>query len=385
MEPALSRIIDSAGLAHGKSMQSYLTMMAVRLLEMRRILKPTGSIYLHCDPTASHYIKSLMDSIFGHDKFRSEIIWRRMNPTGRGSRGLANNADYLLYYVNGNGFIWNQPYIPHSSKYIDKFYRHVDSDGRRYTLGDLKGNGERTGNSGKHWRGIDPSKTGSHWAIPNLVLSEDAKSMSSQGKLDYLDHIGRIYWPPSGGMPRYKRYLDEMRGTALDTIWDDIRNLQSHSKERVGYPTQKPLALLERIIKASSNENDVVFDPFCGCATALVAAEALDRQWIGIDLSRLAVKLVLSRLQKASDEGALLNSGRLPDIHHRTDIPKRTDVGNLPPYKTHRHTLYGKQEGLCAGCQHHFPFRNFTADHIVPRSKGGDGSPGKSPTTVQRL
>ncbi len=182
---------------------------------------------------------------------------------------------------------------------------------------------------------------------------------------------GLIVQSKSGSVPSLKRYLDGSKGTPIDTIWDDIKPIQAQSKERIGYPTQKPLALLDRIIKASSNEDDVVFDPFCGCATALVAAEMHGRQWIGIDLSSLAVKLVLSRLQKAADVGALLHSGKLPDVHHRTDIPQRTDVGKLPPYKTHRHTLYGKQEGLCAGCQHHFPFRNFTVDHIVPQSKGG--------------
>ena len=176
---------------------------------------------------------------------------------------------------------------------------------------------------------------------------------------------GLIVQTKAGGTPQLKRYLDESNGTQVDTVWDDIPAINSQAKERVGYPTQKPLALLERIIKASSNERDVVFDPFCGCATALVAAEKLNRQGVGIDLSSLAVKLVLSRLQKAADEGALLDSGRLPEIHHRTD------VGKLPPYKTHRHTLYGKQEGNCAGCKHHFPFRNLTVDHIVPQSKGG--------------
>ena len=182
---------------------------------------------------------------------------------------------------------------------------------------------------------------------------------------------GLIIQPQPGSVPRLKRYLDESKGIQVDTVWDDIPAINSQAKERVGYPTQKPLALLERIIKASSNEGDVVLDPFCGCATALVAAETLNRQWIGIDLSSLAVKLVLSRLQKAADGGALLDSGRLPEVHHRTDIPKRTDVGQLPPYKTHRHTLYGKQEGHCSGCGHHIPFRNLTVDHITPRSKGG--------------
>lgn len=151
----------------------------------------------------------------------------------------------------------------------------------------------------------------------------------------------------------------------------DTDRIHQAAQERVGYPTQKPLALLQRIVKASSNEGDVVCDPFCGCATALVAAETLGRQWAGTDLSGLAVNLVLSRLQQAAAAGALLASGRLPDVRHRTDMPQRTDVGELPPYKTHRHTLCGKQEGNCAGCGMHFPFRNLTVDHIVPRSRGG--------------
>lgn len=164
-------------------------------------------------------------------------------------------------------------------------------------------------------------------------------------------------------MPRLKRYLDSTKGTAAEDIFVDIGRLEANSKERVGYPTQKPLALLERIIKASSNEDDIVLDPFCGCATACVAADRLDRQWAGIDLSPLAAKLVRQRIQA---EGPLLY-----DLTHREDIPKRTDVGKLPPYKTHKHTLFGKQEGVCNGCRITFPFQNFTIDHVVPQSKGG--------------
>ena len=189
-------------------------------------------------------------------------------------------------------------------------------------------------------------------------------------RLSALESAGLIHWR-STGTPRLKRYLSASKGEAVSDLIVDIQNVNNRSKEYVSYPTQKPLALLERIIKASSNEGDVVLDPFCGCATALVSAEKLNRQWIGIDLSALAVKLVLSRLQQAADDGALLHGGKLPEVHHRTDIPQRTDVDKLPPYKTHRHTLYGKQEGLCAGCLHHFPFRNLTVDHIVPQSKGG--------------
>ena len=292
--PAVYAVIDAAGIAHGKGMKSYLIMMAVRLLEMRRLLKPTGSLYLHCDPTASHYLKMLLDGVFGPGNFRSEITWRRINSTGRGSKRFANNGDNLLYYVRGGErFSWNQQYKPHDPAYVKRFYRHVEAEtGRIYRLGDLKGAGTRSGPSGALWRGIDPTATGSHWAVPNSPLPIKAKLFSTQEKLDLLDKAGLIYWPPKGKIPSYKRYLDEMPGTAIDTIWDDIKPIQSQAKERVGYPTQKPLALLDRIIKASSNEGDIVLDPFAGCATACVSAETLGRQWVGIDLSALAATLV---------------------------------------------------------------------------------------------
>ena len=271
---------------------AYLSYMAQRLLIMYRILKPTGSVYLHCDPTASHYIKALMDAIFGHTNFRSDITWRRINPTGRGSKRYANNADNILYYVKGKTFTWNQPHTPHDPAYVDKMYRHRDSAGRLYRLDNLKGAGLRNGDSGQPWRGVDPSDTGSHWAVPNAALPESAKSLSTQEKLDCLDDIGRIYWPPTGKVPSYKRYLDEMPGTPVDTIWDDIKSIGSNAKERMGYATQKPVALMDRIIKASSNPGDVVLDPFCGCATTLEAAHSLGREWIGIDIAIHATKRV---------------------------------------------------------------------------------------------
>ena len=272
---------------------AYLSYMAQRLLIMSRILKPTGSLYFHCDPTVSHYVKPLLDAIFGHQNFRSDITWRRINSTGRGIRRYANNADSILYYATGESFIWHPQFKPHDDAYRDKMYRHIDSKtGRRYRLDNLNGAGLRQGSSGQPWRGVDPSDTGSHWAVPGAVLPESAKGLSTQEKLDLLEKMGRIYWPPTGKMPSYKRYLDEMSGTPIDTIWDDVNSIGSNAKERMGYATQKPLSLLERIIKASSNPGDVVLDPFCGCATTLEAAHRLDRKWIGIDIAIHAVKRV---------------------------------------------------------------------------------------------
>jgi len=198
-------------------------------------------------------------------------------------------------------------------------------------------------------RGMIAPPPGRHWMYDDAGI---AKLMENN----------RIYWTKNG-IPRLKVYLDEHPGLPAQDVWSDILPLRSWHKERVGYPTQKPLALLDRIIKASSNEDDMVLDPFCGCATACVAADRLHRQWAGIDLSPLAAKLVRQRIQA---EGPLLY-----DLIHRTDIPKRTDVGKLPPYKTHKHTLFGQQEGLCNGCRIAIPFQNFTIDHRTPKSKGG--------------
>ena len=175
---------------------------------------------------------------------------------------------------------------------------------------------------------------------------------------------GIVVQTKPGAVPRQKRYLDEQKGAPLGSVWSDIKPVQSQAIERTGYPTQKPVKLLDRIIEASSNEGDIVFDPFCGCATTLVAADRLERQWAGIDLSPLAVKLVNERISE--DRGALWGGANVVD-----SLPKRTDLGELPNYRTHRHRLYGEQEGVCLGCDTHFPFKVMEVDHILPKSRGG--------------
>ena len=352
--PALYAIIDAAREAHGRGMQSYLIMMGVRLLEMQRLLKPTGSIYLHCDPTASHYLKLLMDAVFGLGNFRTEIVWKRSSAHSDTKQGRLQHGrihDVLLFYTKSEEWTWNPVYTKYDRDYVDKFYKHVEPEtGRRYTLGDIAGpGGSAKGNPKYEVMGVTR-----YWRY-------------SQEKMQELIDDGRIVQVKPGAVPRYKRYLDEMPGVSLQDIWNDINNLSTQSKERVGYPTQKPLALLDRIIRASSNEGDMVLDPFCGCATACVAADRLDRQWVGIDLSPLAAKLVHRRIRS---EGPLLY-----DLVHRTDIPKRTDIGKVPHYRTQKHTLFGLQEGVCNGCRIVFPFRNFTVDHIIPRSRGGTDHP----------
>ncbi len=350
--PALYRVIDAAREAHGKGMQSYLIMMAVRLLEMKRLLKPTGSVYLHCDPTASHYLKLVMDAVFGVRNYRNEISWRRTTTKGDYRQGATNwprvRDTILCYSKDASRSSYSQQFVPYADEYIKRSYRHIENEtGRRYRLDNLAAPGGGT-------RG-HPQYT---------FLGVTRFWRYNEAKMQALLEAGRIVQTAPSRVPAYKRYLDEMPGVALGDSWEDISPVQGQARERVGYPTQKPLALLERIINASSNEGDIVLDPFCGCATALVAAEKLEREWVGIDISSKARDLVKVRMGK---ELGLFSLGTV----YRDDVPMRTDLGELPHYRTHKHTLFGKQEGHCAGCRHDFPFRNFTVDHIVSQSKGG--------------
>ena len=372
--PALYSILNAAGIAHGKGMKSYLIMMGIRLLEMQRVLKPTGSIYLHCDPTASHYLKMLMDAMFGSGLFQTEINWQRTSAHSD-SRTFGNVSDRLLFYsaTSINADVVRTPLDP---AYVKSHYRYTDERGR-YQDDNLTGpsHGSPPGSPGTQpWREYDPMAINRIWSVPRTgryatwidhnIIPGYLSIESISGRLDALEKANLLIHTERGFVPRLKRYVHASIGQVPSNNWTDISPINSQAKERTGYPTQKPLALLERIIKASSNEGDVVLDPFCGCATALVVADRLDRQWVGIDLSPMAATLVLRRLR--ADRGPLFD-----DVLHRTDIPRRTDLGELPSYRTHKHVLYGKQEGICAGCQVLFHYRNFTIDHIIPRRRGG--------------
>ena len=289
-QPGLYDLLQATRTVHGDSMMSYLIYMAIRVMEMRRLLKPTGSIYLHCDPTASHYLKLLMDAVFGSNCFRNEIVWW-YGGGGASKRRWGRKHDVLIFYANGARWTFNVDAVREPHK----------------------------------WTNGQPRADGSQRSLEKGKLPDD------------VFHLHSV-------MP-----------------W---------AKERTGYPTQKPLALLHRIIDASSNRGDVVLDPFCGCATALVAAEQRERQWVGIDISRKAVDLVRARLDADYGEvGALA-------AHHvtaREDVPRRTDLGRVLRYNdtSNKRHLYGAQGGYCNGCEAHFELRNFHVDHIVPRAKGG--------------
>ncbi len=263
-------------------MLAYLTYMAERLEQIHRLLKPTGSIYLHCDPTASHYLKAILDAIFGIKGFRAEITWQRTsshNDGAQGRREYGHICDVILFYSRGTKWSWNRQYMSYDQQYIDQFYRHVEKGtGRRYRLGDLTGpGGAAKGNPEYEVMGVTR-----YWRY-------------SRERMQQLIDEGRIVQTAPGRVPAYKRYLDEMPGKPLQDLWADIKPIGAQAKERLGYPTQKPLALLERIIKASSNEGDLVLDPFCGCGTAIEAAQRLGRQWVGIDISSFAINLIKER------------------------------------------------------------------------------------------
>ncbi|MCY4050800.1 MAG: DNA methyltransferase [Gammaproteobacteria bacterium] len=282
---------------------AYLAYMAIRLIECHRILKKKGSIYLHCDPTMSHYLKSLMDCIFGEKNFRNEIIWQRQSGHSDGAQ-FGRVVDSIFFY--GESINHDSVRVPLSDEQASK-YSYEDVLGR-YVIGDISAKGLSGGGYKYDFHGHKGP-----WRYPEQRIRQ-------------LETDGRIHIPKKiGGVPRLKRYLHEHKGIIPTSIWIDIPPVQSHSPERTGYPTQKPLALLDRIIKASSNEGDIVLDPFCGCATTCVAAEHLNRQWIGIDISIVAYDLVRDRLtDEAADPGHILQFRN--QIHLKTDPPRRTDL-----------------------------------------------------------
>ncbi len=285
---AVSSIIGALRQGIGTNqMLAYLVEMTVRLVELHRVLKPTGSLWLHCDPTASHYLKLVLDAIIGPENFRNEIVWKRTSAHSDSKRA-GRIHDVLLFYGRSARTVWNKVYQPYDEEYVERYYRYKDPDGRRYASGDVAAAGA---GPARVFRGeLREPPPGSHWRF-------------SQQKLDQYIAEGRIYFTPNG-FPRLKRYLDQMEGTPLQDLWADkgVQPVVSWSSEGLGYPTQKPVALLERIIAASSNPGEVVLDPFCGCGTALIAAQKHGRRWIGIDVTHLSIAVMRARLRDSFPE-----------------------------------------------------------------------------------
>jgi len=370
-------------------MMAYLAMMAVRLVELHRVLKPTGSIYLHCDPTASHYLKILLDAVFGVENYRNEISWRRSsahNDTKQGSKKCGNIRDTIFFYSKSDSWTWNPQYTAYSEEYTESMYRFVDGEpGRRYRKGDLTA-AKVGGDTRYEWR--VRRITGGEWLadLENEYLSPK-EGWEYTGVLPYGKRIwayskenmkqysldGRIVYSESG-MPNYKRYLDEMAGVALQNDWNDIK-LASGS-ESLGYPTQKPLALLERIITASSQEGDVVLDPFCGCGTTIHAAQKLKREWIGIDITHLAISLIEKRLKDAFPGITYEIHGTPKDLEGARDLALRdkyqfqwwaVSLVNAVPFG-------GKKKGADSGIDGliYFKPEDKATEKAIVSVKGGD-------------
>jgi len=320
--PDLFTYIDLIGKMHGSAMKTYLTFMAQRLIGMHRILKDTGSIYLHCDPTASHYLKLLMDEIFGKGNFRNEIIWFYRKWTNA-ARYFQRNHDIIFLYSKSDSYHFDKRYsiTPHKEKVLERGWDRNVANGVRQLLV------------------YDREKS----------AAQIRAAKNNKQKVVYMD--------------------DKPSGVATPDVWDDIKYLASGSKERTGYPTQKPLALLDRIIQASSNEGDMVMDPFCGCATTCVSAQNHHRNWIGIDLEDVAIDLVVDRLSETGDGQTTI---QFNDFIARKTPPARTDLEKLTWTKKRIHAhFYAKQSGNCNGCKEHFEPYHLEIDHIYPASLGG--------------
>ncbi len=305
------------------STQAYIEFMRPRCVELARVLKPTGSFYYHCDWHASHYVKVMLDQIFGEENFVNEIIWKRQSAHSdakQGSKHLGRVHDTLLLYSRSDNYYFKHLYREYDPGYLEKFYRRVEPEtGRRYQLGDLGAPG-----------GAAPSKGNPHYEF----LGVTRYWRYSRERMQELYDQGRIVQTRPGAVPRYKRYLDEGAGVPIGSLWDDIKPLQSHDIERLGYPTQKPLKLMERILEISSRPNDIVLDAFCGCGTALIAAQRLGRQWIGIDISPTACRVMAKRLRddcKLKEDEALWRAGRGFVVR---DLPWSEDqLRKIPPFE----------------------------------------------------
>jgi len=267
-------------------MMAYIIEMTARLVELRRTLKPTGSLYLHCDPTASHYLKVLLDAIFGPTNFRSEIVWKRYG-SHNDAKGYGAVHDVLLYYSVSRSVVFNRRFQLHGEDYVRERFRFADPDGRRWAEQNLSSPNPR------------PNLTYPFTAANRVTYQPPTNGWKyTPARMQELDSQGRLHYPKKvGGRLRLKSYLDETSGVPVSDVWTDVGQIGGTSSERLGYPTQKPLSLLERIIEASSNPGDVVLDPFCGCGTALIAAEKLGRKWIGIDITYLAIAVMKARLK----------------------------------------------------------------------------------------
>ena len=386
--PAVHAVIQAASSIRDDGVDAYLCYMAIRLIEMQRVLTPTGSLFLHCDHTANGYIRQLLDSIFGHANFRSEIIWKRSHAKGNADNSFHNNVDSIFYYTKSNRFTWNKPYLAMTEEYKGRFSM-VDSDGRRYETGNLKAPGGKGGYL-YEWNGVTARW---RWSAERMQAAHDA---------------GQLHYTRTGGT-RSKSYLDEDKGVAIGALWTDINPLNSQANERTGYSTQKPVELAQRIIAASTNQGDVVLDCFAGCAYSAVAAETLGRRWVACDVNPRAwtvfkrqfskPSLVLLRCNDETTGQQVIASEPVVTVHGPRELPQRSSPLNdsAPPvfqlpqrkFKVPASVIPEKEmlemllelSGFVAWCCGFAnrdedgkvirTTRNFHLDHIDPKSKEG--------------
>ena len=390
--PSLFHLINGAKLAHGESMAGYLTFMSVRLIELHRVLKPTGSIYLHCDDTAVHYLKAIMDALFGAQNYINNIVWKRATSHNDPKR-FGRILDHLLFYSKGTNPKWNadEVVVPKDDDQLRRAYPSKDERGH-YRAADLSGprhSAQRGSPSTLPWRDYDVYALNRVWAVPKTgkyaeyiereFIPGYRQIAGVHERLDALDKAGLIRHPKNGKWPGLKRYAAADTGNPPQNLFTEpmgFTNYSAKSVEYTGWRTQKPVALLERIIKASSNPGDLVLDPFCGCATACIAAEKLGRRWIGIDKEPQAADVLRDRARRelqiplADGDGGGWEDWT-PFI--RTEPESRTDLELLHPtdLQAEKRLLYANQDRRCVGCEYELPLHVLTIDHITPRSKGG--------------
>jgi site-specific DNA-methyltransferase (adenine-specific) len=346
-------------------MMAYLTHMAVRLVELHRVLKPTGSIYLHCDPTASHYLKLLMDAVFGPLRFSNEIIWKRTFAHGNVTTSYGDVTDTILYYTKTNNRIWNQQFTKLTASETEQKYPKKDPDGRRWQSVTLRNPGFR------------PNLHYPYTASNGVTYTPHPNGWSCNlERMQKYDREGRLHFPSTAdGALRLKMYADESEGERVQSLWTDIPPIAAQAQERLGYPTQKPVALLERILSASSNHGDVVLDPFCGCGTTVHAAQKLDRQWIGIDVTHLSISLIEKRLKDAFPGIKFEVHGAPKDLEGARDLSNRdkyqfqwwaVSLVDAVPFG-------GKKKGADGGIDGHIFFRSGakTVEKAIVSVKGG--------------
>ena len=390
--PSLYHLINGAKLSHDEGMAGYLTFMSVRLLEMHRILKPTGSIYLHCDDTAVHYLKSIMDALFGPHNYINNLVWKRATSHNDPKR-YGRILDHLLFYAKSANRYWNADAVTVAKDDDQMLKAYPSQDDRgRYRSADLTGpkhNAQRGSPSTMPWRQYDIFALNRVWAVPKTgkyaeyiernFIPGYRDIVGIHDRLDALDRAGLIHHPQRGKWPGLKRYADADSGNPAQNLLlypAGFTNYSASSNEYTGWKTQKPVALLEQIIKASSNPGDLVLDPFCGCATACIAAEKLGRQWIGIDRLPQAAQVLTDRAHRELQ--IPLDTGDGPGWQDWTPFiqnepPQRTDLDRIVPAnpQSDKELLYASQDRRCAGCRYELPLHVLTIDHVHPQSLGG--------------